>query len=149
MVNIDNDLWRWYHNVSECNYHIQITVKYRKALLDEEVQEVILDTIKGFKERFCIDIHNIGFDSNHLHILCQFLPTYSGGKVIKLIKSLTATKIFKKLPRIKKELWGGEFWTDGYYIGTVSNKGNRKTIEKYIENQGRKSEVVQLKLFDI
>ena len=135
---LGGDLWRWYHNVSECNYHIQITVKYRKSLLDKEVESKIKEVLSGFKERFAIGIYEIGFDQNHLHILCQFLPKYSGGQVIGLIKKLTAQRVLK-LPQVKRELWGGEFWTDGYYIGTVSKKGNRQTIELYIQNQGKKN----------
>jgi putative transposase len=148
MVNLEGDLWHWHHNVSECHYHIQITVKYRKSLLLPEVQNVITDILQGFKERFDIDISEIGFDQNHIHILCRFLPKYSGGQVIRLIKSLTAVRIFKQVPVIKKELWGGEFWTDGYYIATVSGRGNKTTIEKYIRNQGRKQDINQLKLFE-
>ena len=148
MTNLEGNFWRWYHNVSECNYHIQLTIKYRKAVLDPQVQNVILDTLKSFKERFAVDIHEIGFDGNHIHILCQFLPKYSAGQVIGLIKKLTAKQTLK-LPQVKQELWGGEFWTDGYYIGTISNRGNRKIIEKYIRNQGRKQEDVQLKMFTL
>ena len=117
-------IWYWYHNISECYYHIQITVKYRKAILAPEVEKMILMTLSGFKERFAIDIHEIGFDQNHIHILCRFLPKYSGGQVVGLIKSQTASDIFKFIPSIKKELRGGEFWTDGYYIGTISGKGS-------------------------
>ena len=148
MTNIKDGLWRWHHNVSECNYHIQLTVKYRKVLLNKKVEENILTTLKGFKERFAIDISEIGFDENHIHILCQFLPKYSGGQVVRWIKSLTARRVLK-IPEVKKELWGGEFWTDGYYIGTVSNRGNRKTIEKYIKNQGRKLTNIQLRMFKV
>jgi putative transposase len=147
MVDITRDVWRWYHSVSECNYHIQLTVKYRKALMSKEVEECILEILKGFKERYAIEIHEIGFDRNHVHILCQFLPKYSAGQVIKLIKSLTARKVLK-IPDVKRELWGGEFWTDGYYISTVSTRGNRQTIERYIQKQGIK-EKTQLKMFGI
>ena len=149
MVNLEKDIWHWHHNVSECFYHIQITVKYRKALLFPNAQEVILETLKSYKQRYDTDISEIGFDQNHLHILCQFLPKYSGGQVIKLVKSMTAQKIFKNIPELKKELWGGEFWTDGYYISTISNKGNRDTIAKYIRNQGREKDIKQLQLFNI
>ena len=148
MVDISKSVWRWYHNVSECHYHIQITIKYRKAVLEPKVIETILEALKGFKERFAIDIHQIGFDENHVHILCQFLPKYSAGKVIGWIKMFTA-KPCLKIPEVKAQLWGGEFWTDGYYVGTVSSRGNRKTIEEYIKKQGRKLEDVQLKLFDL
>jgi len=148
MTNIENQTWRWYHNVSECNYHIQITVKYRKTLFEKDVEETMLDVMKGFKERFAIDIHEVGFDGNHEHIMCQFLPKYSGGQVIGLIKKLTAGRILK-IPKVKSQLWGGEFWTDGYYIATISNRGDRKTIERYIRNQGRNPKDVQLKLFEL
>ena len=115
-------------------------------LIDKEVEEVILKTLKGFKERFAITISTVGFDGDHMHLVCQFLPKYSGGQVIKGIKSLTARQVLK-IPRIKKELWGGEFWTDGYYIATVSPHVNKKVIENYVLNQGRKTD--QLKLFNL
>jgi len=149
MVNIEENPWHWYHNVSECYYHIQITVKYRKALLDEKVEQIIIEAIREFKKRYAVDISQIGFDQNHAHLLCQFLPKYSGGKVIKIIKSITARAVFEKAPEVKKELWGGEFWTDGYYIATTGGRGTKETIVQYIKNQGRDKDVKQLRLFDI
>ena len=149
MTNINTKIWHWYHNVSECYYHIQITVKYRRALLNEKVQEAIKTSLFGIKERYAIEISHYGFDQNHLHILAKFLPTYSGGQVIKIIKSISAEQTFLLAPEVKQDLWGGEFWTDGYYIATVSGHGDRKIIEKYIINQGRESDVRQLKLFEL
>ncbi|MDP3900417.1 MAG: IS200/IS605 family transposase [bacterium] len=149
MTNINSPIWHWYHNVSECYYHIQITVKYRKALLDERVQAVIQESLAGIKERYAIEISHYGFDQNHLHILTQFLPTHSGGQVVRTIKSISAKRVFTQVPDIRKELWGSEFWTDGYYIATVSGHGNKKIIENYILNQGRQEDVRQLKLFNL
>ena len=148
MPKIDTDLWRWYHNVSECHYHIQLTIKYRRSVLEKEVIECIKETINGFKERFAINIYKLGFDQNHVHIICQFLPKYSGGQVIGMIKKLTARPCLK-IPSVKQELWGGEFWTDGYYIGSISNRGTKDTILKYVEKQGRNPKDIQLKLFDL
>lgn len=149
MVNLEGDIWYWYHNISECYYHIQLTVKYRKALLDQKVQEITVETLKGFKERYDIELDTIGFDKNHIHILCRFLPKYSGGQVIRTIKSIIGRQILKLVPGIKKELWGGEFWTDGYYIATISGRGNKDVIEQYIRKQGREKDIEQLKLFGI
>lgn len=149
MTDTDGEIWYWYHNRSECYYHIQITVKYRKSLLDKQVERVITETMKGFKDRYDLEIQTVGYDQNHVHILCRFLPKYSGGDVIRLIKSITGRQMFKQVPEIKKELWGGEFWTDGYYIATVSGKGDKKVIEQYIRNQGRVADLKQLKLFDL
>tara|TARA_B100001123_G_scaffold352527_1_gene404108 strand:+ start:177 stop:533 length:357 start_codon:yes stop_codon:yes gene_type:complete len=118
-------------------------------MLSKKVEKVIIDSMRGFKERYAIEVSHIGFDKNHLHILCRFLPKYSGGQVIRLFKSITAKQIFKEVPEVKKTLWGGEFWTDGYYFSTVSGRGDKKVIEKYIENQGREEDVRQLSLFEI
>lgn len=149
MTNIEGDMWYWHHNVSEPYYHIQLTIKYRKSLFIEKTEGIILETIKGFKERFNIEASHIGFDRNHVHLLCRFLPKYSGGQVIRLIKMITAKAIFKQAPEVKKELWGGEFWSDGYYFATVSGKGDKRIIEKYIEKQGRPKDIAQLKLFEL
>jgi len=109
-----DNLWYWYHNVSECYYHIQLTIKYRKSLFSQEIQGIVIETIKGFKERYAIEISHVGFDQNHVHFLLRFLPKYSGGQIIKLLKSIISQHIFKSFPEVKKELWGGEFWTDGF-----------------------------------
>ena len=149
-ANLDSQgIWNWYHNVSECYYHIQLTIKYRKSLFNDRVEEVILGSMRGFKERYAIEVTHVGFDQNHVHFLLRFLPKYSGGQVIRLIKSISSNQVFEQVPEIKKELWGGEFWTDGYYIATISGRGNRAVIERYIEKQGRKDDIKQLKLFEL
>ena len=66
-----------------------------------------------------------------------------------MIKSITSRLLFERFPEIKMQLWGGEFWSDGYYIETVSGRGDKGVIEDYIKNQGRESDIKQLKLFDM
>lgn len=105
--------------------------------------------MRGLKDRYDLEIQTVGYDQDHAHILCRFLPKYSGGEVVKVIKSITGKKVFAEVPEIKKQLWGGEFWTDGYYIATISGKGNKAVIEKYIRDQGRVEDLAQLKLFEL
>ena len=149
MVKLTEDIWYWHDNVSECYYHIQLTIKYRRSVFQELIEEEMLRIMFGFKDRYYIDISTVGYDKNHVHILCRFLPKYSGGQVIRLIKSITSRLLFQEFPEIKRQLWGGEFWSDGYYIGTVSGRGDKVVIEDYIKNQGREKDIKQLKLFDI
>ena len=146
MVKIEEGIWRWYHNISECYYHIQLTVKYRKSLLTTKVEQAIIEALRGIKERYAIEISEIGFDQNHVHMLCRFLPKYSGGQVIRVIKSISAKRVFKEAPEIKTELWGGDFWIDGYYIATISGKGNTEVIEQSIRNPGRVTDIEQLNM---
>ena len=149
MLKIKEDIWHWHHNVSECYYHIQLTIKYRRSVFQEEIEKEMIEIMAGFRERYYIDVQTVGYDKNHVHILCRFLPKYSGGQVIRLIKSITARILFKRFPDLKLQLWGGEYWSDGYYIGTVSGRGDRKIIENYIKKQGREPDIKQLRLFDI
>ena len=90
-----------------------------------------------------------------MHFLVQAIPIYSPSKVVQLIKSITAKQIFERCPEVKKKLWGGEFWTRGYYIGTTGKHGDEELISNYVRNQGRNPEEYktiyvdrQLKLFE-
>ena len=109
MVKLTEDIWYWHHNVSECYYHIQITIKYRRDLFDKEKEVYMNEIMSGFRKRYHIDIQTVGYDGNHVHVLCRFLPKYSGGQVIRLIKSITSRLLFQRFPEIKRHLWGGEF----------------------------------------
>ena len=63
----------------------------------------------------------------------------------KIIKSLTAREIFKRHPKIKREvLWGGALWTSGYYANTVGLYAGKETIRRYIENQGKQEEYTKI-----
>ena len=104
MVEITEDIWYWHHNVSECYYHIQLTIKYRRVVFWEEIEKEMLEIMKGFRDRYYIDIQTVGYDRNHVHILCRFLPKYSGCQVIRLIKSITSRLLFERFPEIKRQL---------------------------------------------
>jgi putative transposase len=130
-------------------------VKYRKALLNSKVEECIKKTLKGISERYEIVIDEVGFDQNHMHIFCGAPHRMSPLRVISIIKSITAKKIFETFPRPKKEeLWGAEFWSDGKYIGTVGEATSETTIRNYIRKQSNdkkesETRMKQLKLFDL
>jgi putative transposase len=75
---------------------------------------------------------------------------YSVTQIVKMIKSITAREVFKNCPEVKRQLWGGEFWSDGGYIGTVGDGISSEIIKRYIKEQGseqEKAKVQQLRLF--
>ena len=134
------------HCVYQTHYHIVFPVKYRKSLLHPEITTEIKALAKEIGERYEIEFEQIGCDKNHIHILCSFHPKYSIGEVVRKFKSITARELFKKFPELKKDLWGGEYWSDGYYVATVGEKGNWNVVEKYVRDQGKKIEAEQLRL---
>jgi len=98
------------------------------------------------EKRYHMKFETIGFDEDHVHFMLKSVPKYSLSQLFRVIKSVTAIQLFKKHPDLKEELWGGEFWSDGGFVGTVGEGINAEIIRKYIKNQGRKTG--QLKLID-
>ncbi len=122
-------------------------VKYRRALLNADVEQKILSISEEISERYEIDFEKIGCDLNHIHILCSFHPKYSIGETVRKFKSITARELFKEFSWLRKELWGGEFWADGYYASTVGEGGNWEIVKRYVANQGKEPDKEQLRLF--
>lgn len=118
-------------------HYIVFPVKYRKALLDEEVTAIIEDTAAEIAERFPIEMEAIGTDKHHIHLLCSAHPKMAPGRIVQIFKSITAREIFRRKPTVKRVLWGGEFWTDGYYVATVGERASWQTVERYVQRQGQ------------
>jgi len=117
-------------------YHFVCPAKYRRIVFSDEVDESLRETCDEISKRYEIKFLEIGTDKDHVHFLIQSVPTYAPTKIITIIKSITAREIFKKHPEVKKKLWGGEFWSDGYFVNTVSKHGNEEIIAKYVRSQG-------------
>ena len=131
-------------NVNVLMYHIVCPAKYRRAIITEEVDSTLREVCIGIEARYEIRFLEIGSEKDHVHFLVQSVPTYSPTQIVRIIKSITARKIFEKNPEVKKALWGGKFWTDGYYVGTVGEHGTEKVITEYVKNQGRKMEAYKI-----
>ncbi len=114
--------------------------------LEERYVTTVKQVCKDIEDRFYIKFETIGFDEDHVHFMLKSLPKYSSSQLFRIVKSVTAMRMFKTYPEIKDELWGREFWSDGCYVGTVGEGVNAEIIRDYIKKQGRKGE--QLKLFD-
>ena len=123
------------HNVYTAHYHVVFPVKYRKALLLPRIANAILDIADGIQERYDVEFDKIGTDGDHLHLLCSFHPKYSGSGFVGMFKSISAKQLFRRYPELRKDLWGGEFWSDGFYFATVSERGNWDTVRRYVANQ--------------
>lgn len=132
-------------------YHLVFPAKYRRAVIGRGVDETIRDICLEIEKRYEVQFVEIGTDTDHVHFLVQSVPKYSVTKIVTLIKSMTAREVFLKCPEVKRELWGGEFWSDGYFASTVGKHGNENTISRYVQTQGLEYKKlhasVQLRLF--
>jgi putative transposase len=142
------------HNVSVLIYHVVCPAKYRRVIFDTAVDAVLKEVCLEIAKRYEIVFLEIGTDHDHVHFLIQAVPTYSPTQLVKMIKSLTARAIFRRAPTVKKQLWGGEFWSKGYFISTVGRHGSEEVIRQYVRKQGLEkaytklhSQNIQLDLF--
>lgn len=125
------------HNVTVLMYHLVFPAKYRRAVIDGEVDEVLKQTCVEIEKRYQVKFLEIGTDRDHVHFLVQSVPMYSVTKLVRMIKSITAREVFRRCPKVKKQLWGGEFWTDGYFASTVGKHGDEQMIGQYVKKQGK------------
>ena len=124
------------HNVSVLIYHYICPSRYRRVVFGQKADRILKETCIEIAKRYEIEFIEIGTDKDHVHFLIQSVPMYSPKKVIQVVKSITAREIFKRAPEVKQKLWGGKFWTDGYYVNTVSRYGNEDTVQRYVKEQG-------------
>ena len=129
------------HNVTMLLYHFVCPAKYRRVVFeDEEVERVLKETCEGIELRYEIRFIEVGSDMDHVHFLVQSVPMKSPTRIITTIKSITAKQIFKECPQVKEKLWGGQYWTKGFYVSTVGLHGNEETIAEYVREQGKQEE---------
>ena len=71
------------HNVSRLMYHFVFPTKYRRVVIDEEVDKVIKETCIEISKRYEVEFLEIGTDKDHVHFLVQSVPNYSPTRIVR------------------------------------------------------------------
>ena len=136
------------HSAYDIHYHLVIVMKYRrKILIKQEYVEYLCGLVKEIGARYEFDIEELGSDGDHVHILVSAPPRYAPSRVMQVIKSITGRLMFKQFPEIKQQLWGGELWSDGGFVGTVGQTMGLENMKRYIQRQGDKDKNYDLRKF--
>ena len=136
------------HCVYDTQYHLVWAPKYRKWVLQGEVRQRVKELFGEIAQHHGYEIGEMEVDKDHVHIFLSFPPKYSISKVVEILKSVSSKIIREEFPRVKKQLWGGEFWEDGYFARTVGDKVTADIIKKYIRfHEEKKHRPEQLELF--
>ena len=134
------------HAAYDTAYHLVWSPKYRKRLLTGELAKRVEELFGEIGEAYDITIEEMEVSVDHVHIFCSFPPRYAISDVVKTLKSLSARAVFKEFPGVKRKLWGGELWEDGYFARTVGDKVTAEVIRQYIRRHKEEADS-QLKLF--
>lgn len=123
------------HAVYDTSYHLVWCPKYRKKIFQRaEIRERAEQLIREISDEYGFEIIEMQVDVEHVHILLSFLPKRSIGEVVRIIKSNSARELFREFPSLKRRLWSGELWEDGYFARKVGDRMTRDVIERYIEH---------------
>jgi putative transposase len=135
------------HAVYDLKYHIVWIPKYRRHILDKEVSGYLEEVFEKIAQEYGFRIDTLGIMEDHVHIFIEVPPKYSPAQVVQVMKSISAREVFKKFPKIRKQLWAGEMWNDGYFVRTVGDKVTTDIIRQYIEYQAHEDDPNQLNMF--
>ena len=135
------------HVVYDLKYHFVWTPKYRKELLTGEVAEALVEILERVAEAYDMEIDTMEVMEDHVHVFLSVPPRYSPARVMQIMKSISARELFTRFPWVRRKLWGGEFWGDGYFVCSVGDQVTAEIIRRYIRYQkGPKN--VQLELWE-
>lgn len=135
------------HSVYDLKYHFVWTPKYRKELLTGEVAEAVREIIQSVAGAYDMEIDTMEVMEDHVHVFLSAPPRYSPARVMQIMKSISAREIFVRYPWVRRKLWGGEFWGDGYFVRSIGDQVTSESIRRYIRYQ-KSPKNVQLELWD-
>jgi putative transposase len=123
------------HAVYDLKYHMVWVPKYRKMILKGDLAKRITEVFTEIAERYEFEVDTMEVKDDHVHLFLSAPPRYSPAGIVQIIKSISAKMVFKQFPDVKKQLWGGELWSDGYFVRSVGDKVTSEVIRRYIKYQ--------------
>ena len=136
------------HAVYDLKYHLVWIPKYRKNILNKEVSKYLKIIFNKIAEEYGFKIDTTEVMEDHIHVFVEVPPRYSPARVVQIMKSISAREVFSQFPDLKKQLWAGELWNDGYFVRSVGDKVTADIIRRYIEYQAHEDDSTQLNMFD-
>ena len=123
------------HAVYDCEYHLVWCPKYRKKLFGQEyLRKRAKELFREIAEEDEFIIEELEVAADHVHILISFPSRYAISTVVKTLKSISARELFLEYPSLRKRLWKGELWEDGYFARTVGDEVTTDIINEPVKN---------------
>ena len=118
--------------VYQIAYHVVWCPKYRKAILCGPIAKEVERLIEEICGNNGWSVIAKEIQPDHIHLFVTMPPAIAVATGVKLLKGITARRLFQQFPSLKKRLWGGHLWSPSYYVGTAGNV-SAQTIRRYIE----------------
>ena len=136
------------HAVYDLKYHMVWVPKYRAHILGGEVGQYVKEVFRQIAEEYGFSIDTMEVMEDHVHVFMEAPPSYAPARVVQIMKSISAREVFKKFPKMRKAMWSGMIWEDGYFVRSVGDKVTADVIRKYIQYQKQEETSSQLTMFE-
>ena len=136
------------HTRYELKYHFVWCPKYRRLVLSGNVGQYLSRLIREVAERYDFKIEELAVMPDHVHMFVSAPPEIAPARIVQIVKSVTATKLFERFPHLKKKLWGGALWERGYFVMSSGTGTTDEMIRRYIKEQRHWKPNDQSNLFD-
>ncbi|MBF8303100.1 MAG: putative transposase, IS200-like, partial [Candidatus Dadabacteria bacterium] len=100
-------------------------------ILREDISKRVEEVFREIAKVYEFDIERMAVVEDHVHIFLGAPPRYSAGEIVRVLKSKSAKVVFREFPEVREELWGGEFWSDGYFVRSVGDEVTAEVIRRY------------------
>jgi len=120
------------HVTYKLAYHFVWCPKYRKKILVGKLATCIEQEIRRICEANTWTIGALNVQVDHVHLFLSVPPSIAPSQIAHTLKGTTGRLVFQRFPEVKKQLWGGAFWSRSYYVGSVGDL-SVDTVLKYIE----------------
>ena len=135
------------HAEYDCKYHLIWCPKRRRVLADADVRTWVQETCRAIAEEFGFWIEELAVEQDHVHVFLEFPPKDSIGRVVGILKSISASRTFHEFPWLRRKYWSGELWEDGYAVRTVGDHVTADLIKRYIRRHDDQQATNQPELF--
>lgn len=126
---------RWTHSntcVFNINYHLIWCTKYRRKVLNDDVQKRFKELIYNKADEMGIEIKAMETMEDHVHIFVSSTPEYAPHEIVQAFKGMTSRILRKEFLHLRTRL--PTLWTRSYYCESVGHL-SESTIKKYVEDQ--------------
>ena len=134
---INKDLTHGRGYVYSLQYHLVWCTKYRRKVLTKGADEECRALLLSLAEEYRFRILAMEVMPDHIHLLIDASPQFHIPDMIRIMKGVTARKLFLTHPEMKEKLWGGHLWNPSYCVVTVSERSLAQ-VEEYIRSQKEK-----------
>lgn len=126
------------HSKYSLKVHLVFVIKYRKKLINKDIDFFLKTKIQQIADRSDFDIELMETDKDHIHLLIDYEPKVSVLQIVRRLKQETTYELWKVHESyLKKHFWKeNTFWSDGYFACSIGEGASYDTIQEYIKSQG-------------